>query len=283
MQKDAYTFLKSFYNISTKRINLINTTWKFYDENSKLVVFHNERDNIKTPGLRSKEYRINRWYISSPSYSNIKNIGHFIKQNKACLLKMNKIVKNNIILKAQLDKILINSDTFRHGNILGWRIDTHFYLCIDLYKSCLIDTIHIKTDKTFLHEQHDSFVDYKTLLKILQKIDIKEYIKEYRNRIKNNTTNTTNTTDNAEINEQEDLQETFNKIKITENECYSDNKTKEKECSDDDNHKVNKYNKYDEIRSKYPNLFVTKPLRKRLEVQSCKNFWQFIDFEQRAN
>lgn len=273
---DAYTFLKSFYNISTKRINLINTTWKFYDENSELVVFHNERGNLKTPGIRAKEYKINRWYISSPNYSNIKNIGHFIKQNKTCLLKMNKIVKNNIILKAQLDKILINSNVFKHANILGWRIDTHFYLCIDLYKSCLIDTIHIKTDNTFLHE-YDCFVDYKTLLKILQTIDVKQYITNY---IKNNTDKKIN---KENLQDQENLEETFSNIKITDeckhknnNEC--DNKTKELQKSLNDN-TYSENNTYDEIRTKYPNLFVNKPLRKRLEVQSCKNFWQFIDMD----
>lgn len=245
-------FLKSIYCTTTIRRNLHYTTWTFYNENDELIIFNNEKGVIKTS---QKQYPINNWYISSPSCIKIKNIYEFIKQNKRCLLKMDTFVKNNLIIINKLNKILKPINHFKNHNMYGWYLSKHFYISIDLYKSYLNENIYIKTDQTFT-QQNDRFIDYKTLFKILKDIDICTYIKNY-----------------YIINVEEIQGDNINDIVVIEKVLKS---------KVNENKNKNSVNIYDEIREQSPELFVKFTQRKKLEIQSCKNFWDFIDFEQMA-
>lgn len=251
---DAYTFLKNYYCTCVVKKNLIDTIWKFYNKDSILVVLHNEKGIIKSG---DKKYKINRWYVSNPTFERIKNIVTFIKQNKQCLLKMNRIVNDNILIKEQLDKIFKQIYRFQYNNIFGWKIGDHFSLHLDLYKSCFDNSIYIKMDNTF-SQPGESYTDYKTMLQILRSIDIKHYINNY-----------------IKLNESQQaiqkLEETLNNtiLKDTKYEIIKEPTSKQEI--------------YNEIKYKYPNLFVKMPIKKRLEIQSCKNFWDFINFEQKVD
>lgn len=250
--KSYYDLLKSVHHtVSNKYNNTKHTCWKFYDNNNNLIILNNETGYIKTSNLY---YKFNKWYIYQPDLKIIKNIKEFVNTHKLCIQKMNKYVKNNFIMINRLNLLLKNMDKFIYGNFYGWKFEDDFYLKIDLYKSPLLDNIYIKTGNRL--KCNEQTVNFKILFKILRDINIINFIKKNShdindiNFIKTDESQFCTITDN------------FDKLKI--------NNTS----------RIDKQINYDEIRNESPELFIKLSKEKKLTFQSCKNFWEFIDFEQ---